>query len=113
DDSASQATLIGALSRGLYVSSIGIAVLSAPVFYLLGLPNWISIWISVLVGLVVGIIVGKATEYYTSHAYGPTQRIAEQAETSTATAIIEGLAVGMESGTLPVIAVVAGIAVSF
>ncbi|MFW6068555.1 MAG: sodium-translocating pyrophosphatase, partial [Chloroflexota bacterium] len=113
DDSATQATLIGALSRGLYGSSIGIAVLSAPAFYFLELPNWISIWIVVIVGLLVGIVVGKATEYYTSHAFKPTRNIAAQAETSSATALIEGLAVGMESGGLPVVAVVTGIAVSF
>ena len=113
DDSATQSNLIGALSRGLYGSSIGIALLSAPAFYWLELPNWFSIWIAVVVGLIVGIVVGKATEYYTSHAFRPTQAIAAQAETSSATALIEGLAVGMESGAVPVIAVVTGIAISF
>ncbi len=113
DAQATQGQLINALSRGLYVSSIGIAVLSGPAFYFLGLPNWVGVWIAVLVGLVVGIVVGKATEYYTSHAFKPTRNIADQAQTSTATALIEGLAVGMESGALPVLAVVIGIAVSF
>lgn len=113
DETATQAKLIGALSRGLYGSSLGIALLAAPAFYLLELPNWINIWIAVIVGLVVGIVVGKATEYYTSHAFKPTRGIAQQAETSSATALIEGLAVGLESGGLPVVAVVVGIAVSF
>ncbi len=113
DESATQARLIGALSRGLYGSSIGIALLSAPALYLLGLPNWLNIWTAVLTGLLVGIVVGKATEYYTSHAFSPTRRIAEQAETSSATALIEGLAVGMESSAIPVVAVVTGIALSF
>lgn len=113
DEGASQAQLIGALSRGLYGSSIGIAVLSLPVLYSLGLPNWWQVWTAVVTGLVVGIIVGKATEYYTSHAFKPTRGIAAQAETSSATALIEGLAVGMESNGIPVIAIVFGIAVSF
>ena len=113
DDGASQSQLINALSRGLYGSSIGIAVLGIPILLLLGLPNWLSIWVSVVTGLVVGIIVGKATEYYTSHAFGPTREISKQAETSSATALIEGMAVGMESGGIPVLAVVVGIAVSF
>ncbi|MCA9921270.1 MAG: sodium/proton-translocating pyrophosphatase, partial [Anaerolineales bacterium] len=56
---------------------------------------------------------GKATEYYTSHAFKPTRGIAVQAETSSATALIEGLAVGMESGGIPVVAVVVGISISF
>ena len=93
--------------------SIGIAVLSLPVLYTLGLPNWWQVWTAVVTGLVVGIIVGKATEYYTSHAFKPTRGIAAQAETSSATALIEGLAVGMESNGIPVIAIVFGIAVSF
>ncbi len=113
DETASQAQLINALNRGLYTSSIGIAILTAPVLWFLGLPNWMSIWIVIITGLVVGIAVGKATEYYTSHAFEPTRNIAAQAETSPATALIEGLAVGMESNALPVIAVAAGIAVSF
>jgi K(+)-stimulated pyrophosphate-energized sodium pump len=112
-ENASQGQLINALSRGLYGSSIGIALLSLPVVYMLELPNALAIWISILVGLVVGIIVGKATEYYTSHAFKPTRGIAEQAATSPATLLIEGLAVGMESTGIPVLAVVVGIAVSF
>ncbi|MCA9969394.1 MAG: sodium-translocating pyrophosphatase [Anaerolineales bacterium] len=112
-EGASQAQLINALSRGLYGSSIGIAVLALPVVYILELPNAVAVWISILVGLVVGIIVGKATEYYTSHAYKPTREIAEQANNSTATMLIEGLAVGMESAGIPVLAIVAGIATSF
>ncbi|KAA3660562.1 MAG: sodium-translocating pyrophosphatase [Chloroflexi bacterium] len=112
-DDADQSQLIAALSRGLYGSSIGIMVLGLPILWWLGLPNWFSVWISVVTGLVVGIIVGKATEYYTSHAFKPTREIAVQAETSSATALIEGMAVGMESGGIPVLAVVVGIAVSF
>ncbi len=113
EEGASQEKLIGALSRGLYGSSIGIAVLSLPVVYILQLPNAIAVWISILTGLVVGIVVGKATEYYTSHAYKPTREIARQASTSSATLLIEGLAVGMESAGIPVVAIVIGIAVSF
>ncbi|MCB8925265.1 MAG: sodium-translocating pyrophosphatase [Ardenticatenaceae bacterium] len=113
DDGATQGQLINALSRGLYGSSIGIALLSLPVVIILELPNWFQVWLSILVGLIVGIIVGKATEYYTSHAFKPTRYIAEQAVTSPATLLIEGLAVGMESAGIPVLAIVAGIAVSF
>jgi K(+)-stimulated pyrophosphate-energized sodium pump len=113
DETATQGELMNALSRGLYGSSIGIAVLAGGVLYLLQLPNWGAIWIAVVTGLVVGIVVGKATEYYTSHAFGPTREIAAQAQNSSATALIEGMAVGMESGAIPVVAIVVGISVSF
>ncbi|MDX1417114.1 MAG: sodium/proton-translocating pyrophosphatase, partial [Candidatus Promineifilaceae bacterium] len=113
DEKASQSQLINALSRGLYGSSLGIALLSIPLLWYLGMPNWIAVWIAVVTGLVVGIIIGKSTEYYTSHAFKPTRSIAEQSDTSSATAIIEGMAVGMESGGFPVLAVILGIAVSY
>jgi K(+)-stimulated pyrophosphate-energized sodium pump len=112
-EDATQGELIGALSRGLYVSSAGIGVLSLPVFYFVGLPNWFAMWIVVLTGLLVGIAIGKLTEYYTSHAFSPTQQIAEQANTSTATAMIEGLALGMRSSGAPVLVVLFGIVVSY
>src|SRR5690606_20731283 len=108
NDGASQGQLISALSRGLYVSSIGIAILSLPVVLILDLPNAYQVWISILVGLTVGILARKGTEYYTSHAYKPTRRIADQAVTSSATLLIEGLAVGMDSTGIQVLAVVAG-----
>jgi len=113
DEQATQSQLIGALGRGLYGSSIAIAVLAVPLLYFLQLPNWLAVWGAIVVGLVVGIVIGKSTEYYTSHAYGPTREIAAQADVSSATAIIEGMAVGMESGAIPVLAVAAGIVISF
>lgn len=113
EEGANQEQLIGALNRGLYVSSLGIAILSLPVLFVLQLPNMWAVWISILTGLVVGVIIGKATEYYTSHAHKPTREIAKQADTSSATLLIEGLAVGMESTGLPVVAIAVGIALSF
>jgi K(+)-stimulated pyrophosphate-energized sodium pump len=112
-DDATQEELIQSLSRGLYLSSAGIGIISLPLLFFLGIPNFLSVWISVLTGLSVGIIVGKVTEYYTSHAFEPTRAIAAQADTSPATTLIEGLAVGMESGGIPVAAVVTGITISF
>jgi K(+)-stimulated pyrophosphate-energized sodium pump len=112
-DDATQQQLIQALGRGLYGSSIGIAVLGIPIVLLLNLPNAWAVWVAIVTGLIVGIVVGKSTEYYTSHAFEPTQRIAQQAKASPATALIEGMAVGMESGGIPVLAVALGIGVSF
>ena len=113
NEDATQGELIGALSRGLYVSSAGIAVLAMPLFYFMGLANWLPLWIVVLTGLAVGIAVGKLTEYYTSHAFSPTRHVASQAYTSTATAMIAGLALGKRSSALPVVAILFGIVISF
>jgi len=112
-EGASMADLMGALGKGVNASSVGIAILAGAVVYVLKLPNWWQVWVAIVTGLLVGIVIGKATEYYTSHAYKPTRKIAEAALTGPATVIIEGLAVGMNSTMIPVLAIAVGIFVSF
>jgi K(+)-stimulated pyrophosphate-energized sodium pump len=68
---------------------------------------------SVVSGLVAGCVIGLLTEYYTSDEYKPTQGIAEQAKMGPATAIIDGLAVGMFSSGLPTVVIVLGILFAF
>jgi K(+)-stimulated pyrophosphate-energized sodium pump len=51
-----------------------------------------------------GAIIGLVTEYYT--AMKPIRLVAEAAKTGAATAVIRGLAVGMESVAIPTIVVV-------
>ena len=110
-EGASQQQLLRALDRGINVSSLLIVCASFLVIHLLGLSYWICG--SVIVGLATGIIIGKATEYYTSHAYKPTQNIARSSETGPATVIIKGIGTGMISTAIPVLTIVAGIILSF
>jgi len=112
-EGATMAELMGALGKGVNISSLGIIVLSLPLVWLLKLPNWWQVWVAIITGLIVGIIIGKATEYYTSHAYKPTKGIAQAAMTGPATVIIEGLAVGMNSTMIPVLSIAVGIFISF
>ena len=67
----------------------------------LGLDS--AIWWSVLSGAVGGIIIGLVTEYYTSST--PVMKIAEAGKTGSATVMITGLAVGMQSVTVPVLTI--------
>ncbi len=64
---------------------------------------------AVIVGLVVGTLMSMITEYYTAMGKRPVQSIIQQSSTGHATNIIGGLAVGMESTTLPMIVLAAGI----
>ncbi|MBR1509084.1 MAG: sodium-translocating pyrophosphatase [Bacteroidales bacterium] len=112
-EGASLKDLLGSLSVGTNLSAILIAALSFGVFYLLGFPNWWQMSLSVISGLVAGVIIGKVTEYYTSHSYKPTQKLAESAQTGPATVIINGVGLGMISTAVPVVTIACAILLSY
>ena len=105
--------LLGSLSRGTNLSAGLIAVVVFPIFYLLGFANWWQLSLSVIFGLLSGVVIGKATEYYTSHSYKPTQKLAESARTGSATVIISGVGLGMISTAIPVITIAVAILLSY
>ena len=105
--------LLGSLSRGTNLSACLIAVVVFPIFYLLGFANWWQLSLSVIFGLLSGVVIGKATEYYTSHSYKPTQKLAESAKTGSATVIISGVGLGMISTAIPVITIAVAILLSY
>ena len=113
EEDATTKDLTNAINNSITISSVGIAIFGLGIVYLLQLNYPLMLWVAILSGLVVGIVIGRATEYYTSADYKPTQAIAAQGDTGPATVIISGLAVGMQSTIVPVIAVVIGIALSF
>ena len=64
-------------------------------------------------GLLAGVIIGKVTEYYTSHSYKPTQKLAESSQTGPATVIINGVGLGMISTAVPVVTIAAAILLAY
>ncbi len=64
---------------------------------------------AIMVGLVVGTLMSIITEYYTAMGKKPVMSIVKQSGTGHATNVIGGLAVGMESTTLPIIVLACGI----
>lgn len=113
NENAGMKELLQALSKGTNLSSFLIVAAAFLILWVLNLTNWVNIAFAVVVGLVVGIIIGQSTEYYTSQSYKPTQKLSESGKTGPATVIISGIGLGMISTTIPVVAVVAGIILSY
>ena len=72
-----------------------------------------NVALAVIAGLLVGVLIGIVTEIYTSDEYRFVKKIAQQSETGSATTIISGLAVGMQSTVVPILLVCVGIFVSY
>ncbi|MBI2144212.1 sodium-translocating pyrophosphatase [Candidatus Woesearchaeota archaeon] len=100
-----------ALNRGIMVS----AVLSAAGFFIVNKMMFAHYryFVAAVIGLAVTVVIGYVTEYYTAANKKPVRQIAESARTGPATVIIVGLAKGMESTLVPVIAIVAGAFLAF
>ncbi len=112
-EGAGMGKLLKSLSFGTNLSSILIAGASFGILYLLQIPNWVGVSCSVVVGLLAGVIIGQSTEYYTSHSYRPTQKLAESSQTGPATVIISGVGLGMISTAIPVITIAVAILLSY
>ena len=112
-EGAGMSQLLKSMSTGTNLSSVLIAVATFGLLYLLDMPNWWGLSIAVVVGLAAGVIIGQATEYYTSHSYKPTRKLAESSKTGPATVIISGIGLGMISTAIPVITVSVAIILAY
>ena len=119
-EDAGMKQLLGALSRGTNTAAVLIAAATFGIMYFLfgkETGEYANMWwqtsLSVVVGLLAGVIIGKATEYYTSQSYKPTQKVAESSKTGPATVIISGLGLGMLSTAIPVVTVGVAIVLAY
>ena len=100
-----------ALNMGTYISSaiviVAVLIMSKT---MVGSFDWA---IAIIAGLVVGVAIGKITEVYTSGDYKHVKKIAEQSQTGSATTIISGMGVGMQSTVWPILFICVGIYLAF
>lgn len=111
-EDATQSALLTALRRGIYASSIIIAIISAFVIKYI-LPDHFGFYWAILAGLGAGVFIGFNTEIFTSDNYRPTRSISDSAKTGPATVILEGLSVGMLSTAPAVLAVVVAVLAAY
>ncbi len=75
--------------------------------------EWWGLAIAVVAGLAAGIGVGVLTEFYTATNKAPVETIIEASKTGAATTVIQGIAVGMNSTTFPVLVISAAILLAY
>ena len=97
-----------ALELGHQISAVLLIIAGWFLTDMLGVST--AVWWSIVAGTVGGIMIGMVTSYYTSKS--PVVKIAESGKTGTATVMITGLAVGMQSVVIPILGIAAIIYVS-
>ena len=95
--------LLWSLRRGIFAAAILLVVFALVIVLVMAL-EFELFWV-ITTGLIAGLIIGLSTEYYTSYSYKPTQEVAETSQTGAATVIISGIATGMISTVVPLVAV--------
>src|SRR3990172_11491867 len=109
--SAGSKNIMGALYKGLIATS----VFSIIAFYFgtQAMIGDMKIFYATLVGIALTILMNVITEYYTSTKYKPVQDIAAASETGAGTNVIIGIAYGLRSTFLPIMAIVGAIILAF
>ncbi len=118
----SSQNIMNALYKGLAAAAVIAIALFYPVTYWMldndavkaaGMPSVNRMFWCAVSGIVVTALIVIITEYFTATRYNPVKSIAKASVTGHATNIIQGLAVSMQSTALPVVAIGAGILVSY
>ena len=127
-EQADQGRLLWALRFGVFGASglvlvgaaVAVALLEFPLLEEAGTGKW-NLFFAILTGLIAGQIIGTVTEGFTSsegfalggRRWSPTVNLSGQAQSGTGPIIIGGLALGMMSTLVPLVTIVAGIAIAY
>ena len=99
------------LEGGTRIAGILTIIASFGIIKYLQMP--MGVFGAIVAGLVAGILIAYFTGIYTDTGKTAVNRISDAASTGAATAIIEGLAVGMESTVAPIVVISGAILVAF
>ena len=110
-EDANQKQLLTSLHTGTNIAA-GLTLAFIAYLATQGFISW-GVFGSVTAGLISGVLIGQVTEYYTSDHYKPTKSIAENSVMGGATAIIQGISVGMLSTGVTVMIISTGIIAAY
>jgi K(+)-stimulated pyrophosphate-energized sodium pump len=104
-------SIMNALYKAVAVSTVlsGIAFIPVTLAFDGGKYNFWELYGCTLIGLGVTFLLVAITEFYTGTRWGPVKGISKASTTGHATNIIEGLAIGMQATSLPVIVIAIGV----
>ncbi len=108
-----------ALNRGEFISAAIMLIATYFIVHWMLPESWtdasgftytpFGVFIAVIIGLIAGLLIGIVTEFYTGTGTKPVKSIVNQSLTGSATNIIAGLGVGMQSTAIPILILTAGI----
>jgi K(+)-stimulated pyrophosphate-energized sodium pump len=108
---------MAAMNRGFYLAAVLAVIASAviTVFYMIdpntGAVDWRP-FLATLSGVILAIVLDRVTEYFTSTHFGPVKETSRASQTGSATNILAGLALGLESSVWAVLVIAASILAS-
>jgi K(+)-stimulated pyrophosphate-energized sodium pump len=102
-----------ALNKGYYITAVLAAIGFGLTTYFMLTQYWLIYFIAGLIGIVTSVLFALITQYYTEHKFRPVKSIATASQTGSATNIITGFSVGLESVGLPTLVISAALIGSF
>lgn len=104
---------MAAMNRGFYIAAalaIAASAAATPVFMVdaAGNVDWRPFF-ATLSGVILALALDKLTEYFTSTHFSPVKETSKASQTGSATNILSGLALGMESSVWAILVISASI----
>ena len=107
-DNGLKGNAMKAIFRGYAISATVSIILFAIVafFYLQGLKGgWWRPFLAVTIGVVLAIAIDRITEYFTGTTSAPVNEVKKSTDTGSATTILSGLALGLESSVWSILVI--------
>ncbi|ACC98384.1 Inorganic pyrophosphatase [Elusimicrobium minutum Pei191] len=114
-DHGGKGDAMSAIFRGYFTSAVISITLFAVLayFYMRDIPGgWWRPWVAVSVGVILAMAIDRLTEHFTGTEGAPVKEVKRSTSTGSATTILSGFAVGLESSVWSVVVIAITIFIS-